>query len=174
MPRLFVITGLVALAVLSRFIPHPPNFTAVGAIALFAGLSITDRRVAYGLPLVVMFLSDCVLGFHSVVPFVYVGMLCYVMLGRLCQRGNRVADLPLPKIAGATLLGSIAFFVITNLGAWWAFYEHSVTGLTACFVAAIPFFQWTISGDLIFATALLAALALAEQSKLMPATAPAV
>lgn len=36
-PRFLVITSMIILAALVRFIPHPPNFAPIAALALFGG-----------------------------------------------------------------------------------------------------------------------------------------
>ena len=52
-----------------------------------------------------------------------------------------------------SLAMSLLFFLTTNLGVWLWFntYERSVAGLLQCYVQALPFFRYTLSGDLIFA-----------------------
>ena len=35
--RIWVLTGIVALAALTRLVPHPPNVTPIAATALFGG-----------------------------------------------------------------------------------------------------------------------------------------
>ncbi|TWU41581.1 hypothetical protein Q31b_30320 [Novipirellula aureliae] len=154
--RTLLIGSLVLVAVASRLLPHPPNFTALGAVALFGGASLTGRRWAYGLPLLAMLLSDLVIGFHGWAPVVYGAMMVYVWLGRRAGSSST-------RVIGASLLGSVAFFVITNLACWWSMYDHSAVGLTACFAAAIPFFGFTLAGDLVFSGVLFGAMAMAEK-----------
>jgi hypothetical protein len=58
----------------------------------------------------------------------------------------------------------VLFFVVTNFGVW-AFtdmYPRTGDGLTACFIAAIPFFRNTLAGDLFYAAVLFGGLAWAE------------
>ncbi|MEM8912139.1 MAG: DUF6580 family putative transport protein [Planctomycetota bacterium] len=160
--RFFVVVSLIAVAVASRLLPHPPNFTAIGAMALFAGATLQDRRLAFGLPIGVMLLTDWAIGFHAVVPFVYVATLLYVALGQWAGRGQAVNRMSMLRMGGATLLGSIMFFLITNVGCWWAFYDHTASALIACFTAAIPYFQWTLAGDVVFVAVLLIAMGLVE------------
>ena len=64
------------------------------------------------------------------------------------------------KIIYGTLLSSVAFFVITNLGAWLSspLYPKNFVGLTECFIAAIPFFRNTLLGNLVFITAIVLAI----------------
>jgi hypothetical protein len=43
-------------------------------------------------------------------------------------------------------------------------YPHTVLGLHGCFVAAIPFFQNTVAGDLFYAALLFGGFALLERT----------
>ena len=51
---------LVLLGALTRLLPHPPNFVALGALALYSGARL-PRRVAVAVPLAAMALSDLAL-----------------------------------------------------------------------------------------------------------------
>jgi hypothetical protein len=68
------------------------------------------------------------------------------------------------RVAGAALASSILFFLVSNFGTWLmsGMYPHDSAGLTACYVAAIPFFQNTVAGDLFYATLLFGGLRVAE------------
>ena len=59
--RFGVLTLLVLLAAATRLMPHPPNFTAMGALALFGGAYFLNRLTAFVLPLATLFVSDLVL-----------------------------------------------------------------------------------------------------------------
>src|SRR6202043_1776851 len=56
--RTILIFTLILLAAALRLAPHPWNFTPVGAIAIFAGATVRDRRLAFLFPLLVMFATD--------------------------------------------------------------------------------------------------------------------
>ncbi len=156
--RLLVLVAMIAFAALARLIPHPPNFTPVGAMALFGGACLADRRLALLVPFTAMFLSDLFLGLHVLIPVVYGSFAVNVLLGRWLRSRRTVAT-----TAAVTLAGSIQFFVVTNFACWLLYYPHTVEGLAACYVAAIPFFQNTLLGDAVFATALFGGLAIAER-----------
>ena len=68
-------------------------------------------------------------------------------------------------IAGAALASSILFFAVTNFGTWATgeIYPPTLAGLAACYVAAIPFFQNTLAGDLFFSALLFGGFALLER-----------
>lgn len=61
--RLMVLTGIVVLAALARLVPHPPNVTPIAAMALFGGAYLSNRQLAFVLPIAAMLLSDLVLGY---------------------------------------------------------------------------------------------------------------
>jgi hypothetical protein len=149
--RITTLAGMIAFAALTRLLPHPPNFTAVTALALFAGAQFADRRMAFFVPLAALFATDLVLGLHSGMLFVYGCVAAMVLMGRFV--GPRSAPL---RVAGAAFAGSVLFFIVTNFGVWAmsGLYEKSLAGLTTCYIAAIPFFQNTLAGDLFFAALL--------------------
>ncbi len=161
--RNLIIAGIILLAIVSRFIPHIPNFVPIAAIALFAGTYFMKRKWAYLSVLTIMVFSDLILqigfwagksefpGFHNSMAFVYVGYLLFVFLGT-----KNVGKNLLPKSLGLVLVGSLAFFLFTNFGVWLTgtMYDKSITGLINCFTAAIPFFRTTIAANLIYTFAL--------------------
>jgi hypothetical protein len=158
--RTILVFTLILLAAALRLAPHPWNFTPVGAIALFSGATVRDHRLAFLFPPLVMLATDTIIGFNKLSPLVYASFLLSVLIGRfLAQKRN------LLRIGGATLLGSLQFFLITNVGVW-AFlntYPRTAAGLATCYIAGIPLFWNTLAGDAVYATALFGAFALAER-----------
>src|ERR1700747_2852290 len=108
--RTTVILAMIALAAVLRVLPHPWNFTPVGAMALFSGALLKDRRLAFLFPLVALFVGDIFIGFHKLVPIVYASFLVNVAIGLWLRARRTVA-----RISLATLLGAIQFFLVTNL-----------------------------------------------------------
>jgi len=163
-PRILLAFGLVGLAAALRLLPHPPNVTPVAALALFGGAHFQDKRLAFGAPLLAMLLSDLVLGFHSLLPLVYVTFAATVLMGMfLSQRRSLLAA------AGAAAGASTLFFLVTNFGVWagGTLYPMSISGLITCFVAAVPFYGYSIAGDLAYTLALFGAFAMAERKMLL-------
>lgn len=183
--RLATIIGLVVIGVVSRLIPHWPNFTPVLASALFAGVYIKDKKWAFLVPLATMALSDLFLPFHSMVFFNYGAIALVVLLGSLINK-VKVSNLFLASIAG-----SVLFFLITNFGSWvvdpFNLYADNFSGLMASYVAALPFSanQWlpgstsfatnTLYSDLFYNAVLFGAFALAQYKipQLKPVTVKA-
>jgi len=158
--KLFIIIAIIGVAALFRFLPHPPNFVPLTAIALFAGAYITDKRLAFLIPIGAMFISDMIIGFHNTMLFVYIGLLAVVGIGMLLQNRQRVAP-----IAIATVSGSVLFFIISNFGVWLmtAMYPKTLEGLITCYVAAIPFFRNALAGDVVYVALLFGSFALAQR-----------
>jgi hypothetical protein len=159
-PRFVVLIFVILAAAASRLIPHPPNMTSLTAIALFGGAYFSDRRLAFLVPLSALLLSDLVLGFYRHMEVVYISFALIVTIGLWLQK-HRTA---LP-IVGAALGSSVLFFVLTNFGVWAfdALYPKTIEGLIACYVAAIPFFQNTLLGDLLYTAVLFGGFALLER-----------
>jgi len=158
--RLLLALGIIALAAALRIAPHPWNFTPVGAMALFSGAVIKDRRLAFLVPLLALFFGDIFIGFHKLIPVVYASFLVSVAIGFWLRDRRTVVS-----ISAATLAGAIQFFLITNFAFWQfgAFYPHTRAGLVACYVAGIPFFWNTLAGDAVYAILLFGSFALAER-----------
>lgn len=159
------VLGLIGLVALSRLLPHPFNFTPIGAIALFAGTYITDRKQAFLLPLIALFISDIVIeivtgsGFYRDMIFVYGSFALITSIGFLV-RGREQRQI----IMVASLISSILFFFLTNFGTWLMYdmYPKSMQGLLMCYIAGIPFFKGTIMGDLFYNLVLFGSFALAR------------
>lgn len=146
-PNFWLAIVMVFAAAFTRLIPHPPNFTAVGAIALFGGAYFSDKRFAFIVPIAAMLLTDLLIGFHSGMLSVYLSFVLIVGIGILLSRNIKFRN-----VVAASLLSSVLFFVITNFQVWLqsSLYPKNISGLIACYVAAIPFFHYTVLGDLFF------------------------
>lgn len=141
---------LIILGVLSRLFSHPANFVPIGALAFFSGLYLS-KKYAYTLPVVIMFLSDLIIGFYSpkIMASVYISFLLMVAVGQLVKNNKKIAT-----IIGGVLSGSLLFFFITN-AAVWAFgtmYSHDLSGLAQSYLMAIPFFKNSLMGDIFYST----------------------
>jgi hypothetical protein len=157
LPGIFLIVGLLVIGLVARFLPYPPNFSPIGAIALFAGATLGSRLRAALIPLTAMFLSDLWLGMHTLMPVVYGCFLFNVWLGSRIQ--SRLRLLP---IAGMSIAGATFFFIVTNGACWFMSYPATWAGMVSCYTLAIPFFQNTLMGDLFFSAVLFGSLALAQ------------
>jgi hypothetical protein len=156
--RLLAAAALVALGVCGRLLPHPPNFTPVAACAMFAGF-LLGARAAIPIVLATMIASDLVIGGYDVriMAAVYGAFVLSALIGK-----HVVARPTFLRVVSGSLAGSTAFFVATN-GAVWAFggmYRTDWQGAVECFTAAVPFFRYTLMGDLFWASVLFGTYAL--------------
>jgi hypothetical protein len=156
---LALISGIAAAAAL-RLVPHPPNFSPIDAMALFSGAYLGRRGLAFVAPLGALLLSDLFLGFYHGMAFVYGAVALVVVIGWWVSSRRT----PL-RIGGAALVSSVLFFVLTNFGMWLfsGFYPRTLSGLVTCYVAAVPFFQNTLAGDLFYTALLFGGFALLER-----------
>ena len=162
--RTLLTLAIIALAAALRIAPHPWNFTPVGAMALFSGAVIRDRRLAFFFPILALFTGDVFIGFHKLMPVVYASFAISVAIGLWLRKRRTLA-----RIGAATLLGATQFFLVTNFAVW-AFglsYPRTGAGLLACYAAGVPFFWNTLAGDAIYAALFFGGFALAE--RLVPA-----
>ena len=145
--------SLTVLGALARLAPHPPNFAPVGSTGLFAGARLPVWQ-AYLVPLAMMAITDPIMAsyyhvaaFSKFQLFIYASFLISVWLGRWLRASQSIS-----RIAAFSVLNSIQFFLVTNFGSWLWFqtYPRTVSGLADCYIAAIPFFGWTLASDLLY------------------------
>lgn len=160
--RTLLALAMIVIAAALRAAPHPWNFTPIGAMALFSGAILKDRRLAFAFPLIALFAGDIFTGLYQIqmMLVVYFSFLVSVAIG-FWLRDRRTIG----RIGLATLLGAFQFFVIVDLGVWvfGSTYPRTAAGLAACYVAAIPFFFNMLAGDAFYAALLFGGFALAER-----------
>ena len=157
--RLLALLAAIFVAAALRLVPHPPNFPPIGAMALFSGAYLGRRSLALVVPFAAMLLSDAILGFYSGMWVTYLAVALIFLVGRVALPRVSVS-----RVAGTAVASSVLFFLVTNFGVWAlsGMYPHTTAGLAACFVAAVPFFQNTLAGDLFYATLLFGGFRVAE------------
>ena len=161
-----VVAVLIVVAALSRLVMHPPNFTPITGMALFAAAHFSKKYWAFVIPMVALFVSNLILnnvvyaafydGFvlfgSASIFWVFLAFAGIITLGVLVLQ-----RLTIPRLVGVTFVGSLLFFVVTNLAVWYfgpPFYPKTWAGLVECFTLAIPFYRNMILGDLFYVTAL--------------------
>jgi len=150
--NLLALVAMCIVAAASRVLPHPPNMTAIMAIALFAGARYNNKLLAFCFPLLIMLISDLFIGFHSSQLVVYGCIALVTFLGMSLRNSSSIG-----KALGMSLVGSTIFFVATNFAVWalGSMYPLTLEGLLLCYSAALPFFntdgfQFMNSSQLIF------------------------
>lgn len=174
-PGPLMLAVMIVAAALSRFLPTPPNFAPIVAVALFAGAFFAHRGLAIAIPLVVMALSDLALGMARGGVFVeYFTTTMYapsLLANYACMALIVVLAFGLRgKVGGVRVLvyslaGSAVFFLLSNLAVWLTAmsvpgHAACMAGLAPCYAAAIPFFKWTVLGTLFYSALLFGGFAL--------------
>ena len=146
--KFITISAIIFALAIFRLLPHLPNVSPVAAMALFGGAYFADKRMAFIVPFVALFLSDLLLGLHNSMIFVYAGFALTVAIGFLLQSRVTVTNTAFAVVASSAL-----FFLLTNFGAWMTsgLYAKTAGGLMQAYVAGIPFFQNSLLGNLVFA-----------------------
>jgi len=157
---------LVFSVALSRLLPHPPNFTPVGAMGLFGAAYFSRKYLAFLVPFAAMWISDLLLNnlvYAQLYPDYYGAFSwfgngwTYAAFGLIVLLGFVVLKkVSIPHLLGASLSASALFFLITNFGSWLAdpIYPKTWQGLTAAYALGFPFFWNTLAGDLFFTAVL--------------------
>lgn len=156
----YIVAGFIVFAALSRLLPHAYNFTPIGAIALFGAAYFPKKKWAFIIPVAALWLSDLFLNnmvyasyyeefafFSSGFLFTYGAFALVVILGIYL-----FDKISVPRVLGGALGGSIIFFIVSNFGVWLTspMYPLTLEGLMLCYTAAIPFFHYTLAGNLVY------------------------
>lgn len=157
---------IILINILSRIVPHLPNMTAVGAMAIFAGSKYRLRTSVFVVGLSMLW-SDYILGFHSVLWATYGSFLVAILLGRLLKKQNKW------KMVGViTFISSCQFYFLTNFAVWLtgSMYPRTIGGLIHCYTMALPFFRNSLVGDLLYVTVFFGAYEIVHKLTTMYAT----
>lgn len=150
---------IVLLAVLSRFIPHVPNFSPVYGALLFGGAHL-KKRDSIWFPLILLGASDFVLTnliYHMSIGWAELIQLAafaaIILMGWLLRQKITLRHFSLACLAAPTV-----FYLISNFGVWlgWHSYPPTWAGLIECYVAAIPFYGYSLASTFLFAGVLFA------------------
>lgn len=172
---LLVFGLLVSIGVVGRWGQPAWAFTPTAAAAIFAGYYFSRWTIAALVPIAILVISDLMLPAYDNIPVMlatYGVMIAPVWLGRMMASAPRSRSTAW-RWAVCGILPATLFFVVSNFAVW-AFqsdYEKSLTGLAACYWAAIPFYRWMLTGDIFYLALLLACLGLAGERSAKPAPA---
>ena len=169
---------LILAAAATRLFPHPPNVACIGAVGLFAGCYLSGKR-AYLVPLAALLLSDIAghmlkipgMGFYQPLTMaaVYLGAVAAVPVGRWLSSRKQLWF----RAPAGSLMASTSFFLISNFGVWLGgWYTFTLAGFLACYINAIPFFGYTLAGDLFFTGVLFGSFELSKSFSLQRSVLP--
>lgn len=148
---------LVALGVTCRLLPHTPNVSPAMAIALFAGMIFPSRKIALAVVMVMMAVSDSRIGSYDwpIMAVVYLSLFV-----PFAFRGWLQTKLSPWRVLTAAFASSVTFAILTNFATWLVWYPQTWEGAVECYWAALPFFRWSLEGDLCWSIGLFGAYAI--------------
>ena len=151
------ISVFLALAA-TRFIPHPPNFTSLIALSFYVPAVFGLKYIF--IVLGAFFITDLFIGFHSILFFTWGSVVLIGYLSNFFYKNTYY------RLFGA-LMGAIIFYLITNFGVWInGSYGFTLLGLINCYIAAIPFFSYTLISTIFFSIIIETAIYLKSKLKL--------
>ncbi len=162
--KLRLALGLILAAALTRLLPHPMNFTAIGAMSIFSAAYFSNNKLQLLAPAAALFLSDLIYnniiypqyfdGFTLFTSWIlYFAMAAMMLAGWLILKNG----VTISRVVAASLTVSVIFYLVSNFWSWYAFptFPHTPAGLAMCYAAGIfPFFVNTILGDLFYSALL--------------------
>lgn len=162
-----LIAGMILLAAFSRLIPHWPNFTATGAIALFGAAYFSKKYLALIVPVFALWLSDLAINniayaelnesfvwFQSYQLYTIIPMIAIVLFGSYLFK--KITAL---KVLGGSIVATAIFFLVSNFGTWlspFSIFSPDAIGLVNTYVAGLPFALNSLLGNLFFSTVMFA------------------
>ncbi len=153
-PRFLFVAALIFVAAAFRLFTNVPNFTPIAAIALFAGAYVSKKSYAFLLPFVALFITDLIIGFHSLMLAVYLGFALTVGIGIMIRKNVKILT-----VFGAAVSSAILFFIVTNFAVWATtpYYTKDFAGIIHCYTMAIPFLHNALLGDIFYSGVLFSA-----------------
>ncbi len=157
-----IICLFIFVAALSRILPHPPNFTAVGAMALFGAYYFKNKAWSFAIPILALWFSDIILNnivysqagdtftlFNAGMIWVYGAFIAMILFGIFFLKKVNLSRL---LISGVSV--GIIFFLISNFGVWAtsSMYPKTGAGLIACYTAGLAFLRNSLIGNIFYVT----------------------
>jgi hypothetical protein len=167
-----ILIGLLMIlaAAFLRVILYSYNiyFSPVIAMALFAGAVVKEKKFAFALPLLAMFVSDLLFevlsidaGFWGWSQLVNYGALILItLLGFTLKKTSAL------NVASYSIFSTLIFFLISNSAVWAldnTTYANDFSGLVDSIAAGIPFLRNNLFADLFYCTVLFGGKALVEK-----------
>lgn len=146
---------------------RPFGFAPQIAMAIFGGAVIKDKKFAFLLPILSMFVSDALYqllyinGVGNISGF-YSGQLTnYILFGLMTFFGFFIKNFNVGKIALASIAAPTSYFFISNFMVWASNSPlaglgrpKTFNGLLLTLNDGVPFYYWSIAATLIFSAIL--------------------
>lgn len=162
---------IIIVGILTRVIPHMPNFAPVEGLTLFGAAYFKRKEFAYLLPILLLYLSDLIINnttariyftenegvvwFSNYMIYSFASMILITLIGRLLLK-----KIAATHVIVSALTASIIFFLISNFGIWvhsTSFYSKDLNGLMTAYIAGLPFLRTSVISTLLFTSILFGA-----------------
>ncbi|MEO8860145.1 MAG: DUF6580 family putative transport protein [Ginsengibacter sp.] len=174
---------LIIIASLYRIMPgRPYGFAPQIAMAIFGGAVIKDKKYAFLLPLLSMFISDAlfeILYRNGVgnLPGFYEGQITnYILFGLMTFFGFFVKNFNVGRIAIASLAAPTVYFLLSNSLIWLSQSPYAglarpktFNGLFLCLSDGLPFYPWSVVATVVFSALLFGSYFLITRPNFHPA-----
>ena len=142
MKQVSICISIFITLAMSRFIPHPPNFTSLLALSFYVPVIFGLRYLP--VLLISFAITDFIIGYHTGTFFTWGSVF---LIGLISQF---FAKTLIFRMSGA-LIGALIFYIVTNFGVWVSgMYGYTFNGFVTCYTLAIPFFAYSVISTLIF------------------------
>lgn len=155
---------LVVIASLYRIMPNRPyGFAPQIAMAIFGGAIIKDKKFAFLLPILAMFVSDLLYqllyinGVGKIYGFYDGQLLNYILFAGLTVFGFFIKNFNVKRIAIASFAAPTAYFMVSNFLVWASSSPlaglgrpKTFSGLMMCYGDGLPFYPWSLAATFIF------------------------
>lgn len=162
---------LIIIASLYRVMPGRQGlygFAPQIAMAIFGGAIIKDKKLAFLLPLLSMFISDALYeilyinGIGTIKGFYQGQITNYILFAAMTVFGFFIKKLKVSRILFASLAAPTTFFILSNFFVWLSSSPDAglnrpktFNGLLMCYNDGLPFFYpWSIVSTLLFSAIL--------------------
>lgn len=147
--------GLLSTTILTRSLPHPPNFTSTNSSIVY-GNSVMKKFYAILFPLLVIFISDILqpvfkkntIMFGSWSISIYISYIMSSVLSKFVTKNDKKVNYI--KTPVLVLSSSVIFFIVTNFSVWLTQPEENATSLMQVYYIGIPFFGYELLGNICY------------------------
>ena len=154
---------LTIVAALYRIVPRPVNFAPQIAMAVFAGAVIKDKKWAFLLPILSMFISDLLyqllyLNGLTGIPGFYDGQWQnYILFALMTVVGFSIKKIKVLNVLAASIAAPTVFFILSNFVVWAGWQgtrglnrPKTFEGLLLCYNDALPFYGNSVMACIFF------------------------
>jgi hypothetical protein len=176
---------LTLVVALYRIIPgRPYGFAPQWAMAVFAGAVVKDRKWAFVLPVLSMFISDLLYqvlymkGLTTMAGFYEGQWQNYLLFALLVVIGFAIKKINALNVFLASLAAPTVYFILSNFVVWASASPNAglgrpktFSGLMMCYGDGIPFYGTSLIATVLFSGILFGAYYFISKKQTTPATA---